>query len=114
MDFIRKIQIKVQNKVQSKTQIKALLFHETFIAILTKYSHYNNFLLIKNIIKFFKYIKINNHAIILKESKQSPFKPIYNLKPVELKILIMYIKISLINSFIQLFRYPSNTFILFN
>ena len=65
-----------------------------------KYSDYNNIFLIKNIIKFSKYFKINNYIIKLKKGKQLFFRLFYNLKLVKLKILKTYIKITLNNGFI--------------
>ena len=50
--------------------------------------------------KLLENIKINKYAIKLKEDKQPPFEPIYNLKLVELETLKIYIKINLANSFI--------------
>ena len=54
----------------------------------------------KNITKFPKYTKINNYTIKLKESKQLIFKSIYNLKPIKLETLKIYIKTNFINNFI--------------
>ena len=45
---------------------------------------------------------MNEHAIELVEDKQSPFRSIYSLGPVELEILKTYIEINLANSFIHL------------
>lgn len=50
--------------------------------------------------------KIHEHVIKLVDSKQPPFKPIYSLNLVKLKILNSYIKTNLVNKFIQ----PSNSF----
>lgn len=41
---------------------------------------------------FLEYIEINNQAIDLVDSKQSPYRPIYGQKPMELKILKTYIE----------------------
>ena len=61
----------------------------------------------KNIVEFLKNTGMNEYAIKLKENKQPPFDPIYNLEQVELEILKIYIKTNLANSFIQLFKsYP--------
>ena len=65
-------------KAQIKFHIKILLFKEIFIIILLKYFNYSNIFLTKNIIKFLKYIKINNLAIKLEKNKQPLFKFIYS------------------------------------
>ena len=57
---------------------------------------------------------MNKHAIKVEEDKQPLFGPIYSLGPVELKTLKIYIKINLINSFIQPFKSSANAPILFN
>ena len=46
-----------------------LLFNKALIKVLIKYFNYNNVFLVKNIIEFLKYTRINNHAINLKENK---------------------------------------------
>ena len=56
---------------------------------------------------------INEHAIKLKNSKQPPYRPIYSLGPVELKILKTYIETNLTNGFIQLLKSSAGTAILF-
>ena len=54
----------------------------------------------ENAVKLPKYIRINDHAIELEESKQPSFRLIYNLGPVELEVLKTYIKANLANDFI--------------
>ena len=44
---------------------------------------------------------VNEHAVELKEGKQSPYRPIHSLEPIELKTLKTYIKTNLIKGFIQ-------------
>ena len=61
-----------------------------------------------------KHTRINNHAIKLVDGQQPLYKPIYNLKPVELETLKAYIETNLANKFIRLFKSPANTPILFN
>lgn len=60
---------------------------------MAEYFDYNNVLLIKNIVKFQKYTKINNHVIKLKKSKKLFFRLIYSLAPIELKILKLISKL---------------------
>ena len=93
---IKKAQIKAQNR----DQVRILLFDEVLMAVLAEYSDYNNIFLAENVAKLSEYIKINDYAIKLEENKQLSFGCIYNLKPVELEILKIYIKINLPNSFI--------------
>lgn len=64
-------------------------------------------------IELFKYININNYFIILINYKQLFYSPIYSLKMIELKILKIYIKINITNSFIKLFKLLANILILF-
>lgn len=56
---------------------------------------------------------INKHAIKLENYKQLPYKPIYSLKPVELKILKTYIIINLGNGLIQFSKFLASVLILF-
>ena len=58
--------------------------------------------------------EINKYAIELKESKQQPFRLIYNLGLIELEMLKIYIKIKLANGFIRLSIFPTGAFILFD
>ena len=55
--------------LKKQAQIEVLLFNKPFTFILAKYFDYKDIFLIENIIKLSKYIKINNHAIKLKEDK---------------------------------------------
>ena len=57
---------------------------------------------------------INEHAIKLKEDKQSSFKLIYSLRPVELETLKIYIKTILVNGFIWPSKSPVGASILFD
>ena len=92
----------------------ALLFNKAFIIILAEYSNYNDIFLTKNIIKLSDYTEINNHAIKLKKDKQLFFDLIYSLKLMKLEILKTYIKTNLANYFIQLSKFLTKAFILFN
>lgn len=56
---------------------------------------------------------INNHPINLEEDKQPSYRLIYNVEPVELKILKIYIKDNLKNGFIRLLKSPAGAPILF-
>lgn len=82
-----------------KVKMKILVNSLAIITILAKYSIYVDIFLIQFIIKFLKHNN-NNYAIKLKKSKQLFYSLIYSLKPIELKILKIYIKISLANNLI--------------
>ena len=92
----------------------ALLFNKIFTIVLIEYFNYNNIFSAKITIKLLEHIGINNYIIKLEKDKQLFFKFIYNLKPIELKILKIYIKTNLANSFIQLFKSFVNISILFD
>lgn len=75
---------------------------------------YNNIFLAKNIAELLKNIKINDYTIKLEEDNQQFFCLFYSLELVELKIFKTYIKINIDNNFINPFKSPAKTFILFN
>ena len=81
---------------------------------MVEYSDYSNIFSAKNIPKLLKYTKKNDYTIELEKSKQSIFKPIQSLDPVELEMLKIYIETKLANSFIQLSKFHTKAFILFN
>lgn len=84
------------------------------ITIPEKYLDYNNHFSKKLAAVLIKHTKINIHAINLKKDKQSPYRPIYSLRLVELEILKTYIKTNLANNFIQPSKFPASALILFN
>ena len=61
-----------------------------------------------------EYTGINDHIIKLEKSKQPSFSLIYNLEPVKIEILKIYVKINLANGFIWFFKSPARTPIFFN
>lgn len=76
---------------------------EAFISILFKYADFEKAFFTNLVVKLpMKYIEINNHAIILIESYNPFYRPIYSLKLVELETLETYINTNLANSFIKL------------
>ena len=89
-----------KKQAQIKAQIRALLFNKTPTEVPAKYSNYSNIFLVEYIAKFLENTGINEHAIELKEGKQSFFGLIYSLRPVKLEILKIYIKNNLANNFI--------------
>ena len=82
--------------------------------VLTKYSNYSNVFSAKNVAKLLKNIRMNEFTIKLEKSKQLLFGLIYNLGPIELEILKIYIDTNLANSFIYLFMSPVRALILFD
>ena len=89
-----------KKQAQIKAQIEALLLNKAFIKILAEYSNYSNIFLEKNIAKLLKNSRINEYPIKLEKDKQLSFRPIYSLKPIEIKTLKTYIRTNLVNSFI--------------
>ena len=63
--------------------------------------------------KLFKHTGIDEHAIKLVNSQQSPYEPIYSLGPVELETLKAYIETNLANIFIRPSKSPADALILF-
>ena len=114
IDLIKKAQIKAQNGAQSGAQVKALIFNKAFIKVLAEYSDYSNVFLAENAAELSENTRINEHAIKLKEDKQPPFGPIYNLGPLQLKVLKTYIETNLVNGFICSFKSPVGAPILFD
>ena len=54
---------------KKQAQVEALLFNKAFTEVLAEYSDHNNIFLAENIAKLLENIKINEHAIKLKEDK---------------------------------------------
>lgn len=94
-----------------KAQIAFLLAEKIIVS--DKYLDFANVFSKKIIIEFLKYSAINKYLIDLELGKQPPYSPIYSLEPVELEILKTFIKINLVNSFIQPFKSLAKTLILF-
>lgn len=83
------------------------------MVILAEYLDYANVLSKKSAVELYEHSDINEHAINLESDKQPPYRPIYNLEPVELKTLKTYIETNLINGFIRLSKSPARVSILF-
>lgn len=84
-----------------QTQIALLKIYKALTAILLEYADFAHVFSVNLAVKFSEYAKINDQIIELIDSKQSLYKPIYSLEPVELKALKIYIKINLANGFIR-------------
>ena len=74
---------------KKQVQVGVLLFDKAFIEVLVEYFNYNNFFSVENAAELLENTGMNKHAIELKEGKQPPFSPIYNLGPVQLKTFVM-------------------------
>ena len=94
-----------------KAQI-ALLITEK-VTVLVEYSNYSNVLSKKSAKMLPEQTDINEHNIKLEKTKQPPYELIYNLGPVELEILKIYIEINLANGFIRPSKLPINALIFF-
>ena len=94
-----------------KAQLALLLAEE--ITVPTKYSDFADVFLGKLANVLLEQTGENEHAIELKKSKQLPYRPIYTLGPIKLKILKTYIKTNLSNGFIRTLKSLAGAPILF-
>ena len=67
----------------------------------SKYANFAHVFSPKLATKLPEHIRINNHIIKLRDDQQPPYGPIYNLKPVKLETLKVYIENYLANRFIR-------------
>ncbi len=95
-------------------QIAYLKADEASTKVFCKYADFVDVLSPKLAIEFFKYTRINNHAIELVDDWQSSYGFIYSLGLVELETLKAYIKNNLANQFIRPFKFPTKASILFD
>ena len=94
-----------------EVQIALLVAEE--VKIPTKYSDFSNVFLKEKALILLKVTELNQHAIKLQEGQQSSYGLIYNLGPIELKMLKTYIKTNLANGFIWPSKLPADALILF-
>ena len=90
----------------------ALLLAEK-VTFPTKYSNFANVFLEKSPNVLPKQTGINKHAIKLEEGKHTSYRPIYSLRPVELKTVKTYTKTNLANVFICASKLLASASILF-
>lgn len=83
------------------------------VTVLAKYLDFADLFSKKSVTVLPEWIDNNEHAINLEKSKQPTYWPIYSLGLVELETLKTYIETNLANDFIQLFKSPNRTPILF-
>ena len=95
-------------------QIAALWQDEAPTKVPPKYAHYADVFWFDLAMELPENTGINKHAIKLEVGKQSPYRLIYSLEPVELETLKIYIKTHLKTSFIQPSKSPAGALILFN
>ena len=94
--------------------LTALQWDKALTKILAKYSDYANVFFSDLAIEVLENTRMNEYAIKLIDGKQSSYGPIYALNLVELETLKTYIETYLKTRFIQLFKSPTSTFILFD
>ena len=82
-----------------EAQMALLLAKED--TVLAKYLDFADMFLKESANVLPKQTRVNKHAIKLEKSKQSPYKPIYSLGPVEFKTFKTYIETNLTNGFIK-------------
>ena len=97
-----------------EAQISALIQDEASTKVPSKYADYADVFSFDLTMELPENIGINKHTIELQDGKQPPYGPIYNLRPVELETLKIYIKIHLKTRFIRPFKSPASAPILFN
>ena len=97
-----------------RPQISGLIAVEAPTKVSAEYSNFANNFFPDLASKLLEHTGINNHAIKLVDSQQSPYRPIYSLGPVELETLKAYIETNLANKFIRPSKSPTSAPILFD
>ena len=105
------LEAKISIHAAQKAQIALLLAKK--ISVPKEYADFSDVFSKKSVAVFPKCSNINEHAIDQKPGKQSPYKPIYSLSPVELETLKTYIETNLANRLIWLFKSFARALILF-
>ena len=105
MIYVSFLRLKITIYTARKAQIALLLAKK--VTVLAKYSDFTNVFLEKSANIFPEPTKVNKHAIKLEKDKQSSYRPIYSLGPVELKTFKIYIKTNLANNFIKTSKLPA-------
>ena len=116
--FVVHVAIREQEKMlvysKKQAQVRVLLFDEAFPEVPAEYSNYSNVFSAESVTELLENIGMNKYAIKLEKDKQLPFSPIYNLGPIELKILKTYIETNLANSLIRPSKSPARKPIFFD
>ena len=95
----------------TRKALMALLLVEQ-VTVPAKYLDFGNMFLEESANIFPEQNGVDEHAIELEKGKQPPYKPIYSLRPVDLKTFKTYIKTNLSNSFINGLKSLANALIL--
>ena len=111
MVHVSSLGLRMSIHLAKKVQLALLLTEK--VTVPTKYLHIADIFLEKSANVLPEQTGANKHAIELKEGKQSPYGPIYSLRPIEHKILKTYIKTNLANGFVRILKSPADTPILF-
>ena len=96
-----------------RPQISGLIAEKAPTKVPAKYSDFADVFSLSLASKLSEHTGINNHAIELVHSQQSPYGPIYSLGLVELETLKAYIETNLTNGFIKLSKSSAGAPILF-
>lgn len=91
-----------------------MIAKKAYTKISNKYANFINMFFSDLASKLFKHTGINNYAIGLINSQQSPNRLIYSLELVKLKIIKTYIETNLVNKLIRPFKSSTNTPSFFN
>ena len=97
-----------------EVQIATLITDKAPVSILAEYSDFEDVFSKECTAVLPEHTEINTHAINLEEGKQSPYTPIYSLRPVELETLKTYMKTNLANGFICPSKFSAGAPILFD
>lgn len=102
--YITALNINLSDKVHSlkRAQIIYLKADEAPIKVSSKYVDFIDIFSPKLVIKLSKYIEINDPVIKFVDDRKFFYSFIYNLSPIKLEILKMYIKKNLAKDFIRL------------
>ncbi len=97
-----------------RAQIAHLKAHETPTEVPSEYADFADVFSPKLAAELPEHTGINDHAIKLVDDRQPPYSPIYNLGPVELETMKVYIENNLASGFIRPSKSPAGAPILFD
>ena len=111
--YMSSLSLRTKMSIHPAWDAQIALFIAKKVTVPAKYSDFTDIFSRESAEVLPKRIGMNKHAIELEDAKQSPYRPIYSLGPVELEILKIYIKTNLANNFIQPLKSPAGAPILF-
>ena len=88
--------------------------NEASISISTEYSDFADVFSLELALELLEYTRIHNHAIKVVDDWQPSYRPIYSLRPIELKTLKTYIETNLPYGFIKPSKSPVEILIFFD